>query len=95
MNTGILLKLSFISGFILTVAGAWLKIERQPAGQPLLVAALVLTLVFILTALYEVLTSRRISRWEKMLWTIAFILMSALTGLVYLLFERKRIVAGR
>lgn len=94
MQTGTVLKLSLIVGFILTIIGAWLKIIKEPSGQPLLVAALVVTLVFIVTALYEVLTSRRINRSEKLLWTIAFIVMSGLTGLVYIFFERKRIVSA-
>lgn len=93
MNTGPLVKLSFISGFILTVVGGWLKIIREPLSEGFLLVALFLTAVFIGIALYEVLTSRRIHRSEKALWTVSFLVMGLLTGLFYLLSQRKRIVA--
>lgn len=93
MNTGPVVKLSFISGLTLTVVGGWLKIIREPISESFLLVALFLTAVFIGIAIYEVVTSRRIHRLEKALWTVGFLVIGLLTGLFYLLSERRRIVA--
>lgn len=92
MNTGIVVKLSFVAGLILTMVGGWLKIIREPISDSLLLPGLLLTAVFLVTALYEVATSRRIHRSEKALWLMGFLVTGYLAGLFYLLSERKRIV---
>lgn len=93
MNTGPVVKLSFVAGLVLTVVGGWLKITREPVADSLLLPGLLLTAVFLVTVLYEVLTSRRIPRSEKALWVMGFLVTGFLAGLFYLLSERKRIVA--
>lgn len=92
MNTGTVVKWSFVAGLILTIVGGWLKIIREPSSEGFLLIALFLTALFIGIAIFEVLTSRRIHRSEKALWTVGFLFMGLLTGLFYLLSERKRIV---
>lgn len=92
MNTGTIVKLSFVAGLILTIVGGWLKIIREPVSDRFLAMGLLLTAVFLLTAVYEVFTSRRIHRSEKVLWVMGFLVTGFLAGLFYLLSERKRIV---
>lgn len=93
MNRGALLNLSFATGLIFSMVGAWQTITRAPGAGSWMAAALFFALVFIATALYEIFSSRRIERAEKLLWTMGFLFLSCITGLFYLLSERKRIKA--
>jgi lipid-A-disaccharide synthase-like uncharacterized protein len=90
-DRGLLLKPSFAGGLLITMWGAWLKIVHEPGADTWLLIGMALSLVFIATALYEILTSRRIERSEKLLWTIGLVFLAGITGLLYLLSERKRI----
>jgi uncharacterized membrane protein len=94
MNTGVLVKASFIGGIILALGGATLKILHISMADTWILAGLVLSFIFLVTALYEVVTSRRIERREKILWVLGFVFMLAFTGLYYLLSERRRIRAA-
>jgi len=58
----------------------------------MLVIGLIATLAFIISAIYEVQTSNRINHREKTMWTIAFILLNGVAGLVYFIMGRKRVV---
>lgn len=95
MNSGTLIKTSFILSLVLTVTGAYLRITHAEGSDTWLTAAFMVSLVFIGAAVYEVRTSKRIDQMEKMMWTIAFILFSGITCLVYLLGGRKRIISNR
>lgn len=91
MNLGNVVKASFFVSPVITLIGAYLKITHAPGAETLLIIGTVTTLVFIISAIYEVRTSRRIDSREKTMWTIAFIFMSGITGIIYLLIGRKRI----
>ena len=71
-----------------------MKIVHQPTADTWIIAGLVLTFIFLVTALYEVFTSPRIQPREKILWGLGFVMMLAFTGLYDLLSERRRIVTG-
>lgn len=64
---------------------------HSPGAETWLLIAVVVSLVFIVSAIYEVATSKRIDGREKTMWTIALIFFSAVAGLIYLLMGRKRI----
>ncbi|MBY0478189.1 MAG: hypothetical protein K2Q24_11120 [Chitinophagaceae bacterium] len=91
MKSGTIVKTSFILSFIITIIGAYLKITHSEGAEVLLIAAVITSLTFIVSAIYEVRTSKRINSSEKTMWTIAFIFMSGIAGLFYLLNSRKRI----
>lgn len=91
MKLGTVVKTSFIISFIITLIGAYLKITHSQGAETLLIVGVITTLIFIVSAIYEVWTSKRIDHTEKTMWTIAFILMSGVTGLVYFLIGRRRI----
>jgi hypothetical protein len=92
MKLGTIVKLSFIISFIITLSGAYLKITHSKGVENLLIIGIIATFVFVVSAVYEVRTSNRIDNAEKTMWTIAFIFMSGLAGLIYFFIGRKRIV---
>lgn len=92
MKLSTIVKTSFLLSFITTLVGAYLKITHFKGAETLLIIGIIITLIFIVSAIYEVRTSNRIDSTEKTMWTIAFIFMSGLTGLVYFFIGRKRIV---
>jgi hypothetical protein len=91
MKLGTIVKWSFIVSFIITLIGAYLKITHSEGAETLLIIGITATLVFIVSAIYEVRTSNRIDNSEKTMWTIAFIFMSGLAGLIYFFIGRKKI----
>lgn len=68
-----------------------MKITHSQGAETFLIIGLITTLVFIVSAIIEVRTSKRIDQTEKTMWTIAFILVSGIAGLVYFFIGRKRI----
>ena len=93
MKKGIILKTGFIISLLLILFSSWLKLIHAPGADTWLSISAALVFIFIVTGIYEVLNSKRIDSSEKIMWTLAFLLFSGLTGLVYFLVGRKRIVA--
>lgn len=91
MKLGTIVKWSFIISFTITLIGAYLKITHTVGAETLLMIGVVSVLIFIASAIYEIRTSTRISHSEKTMWTIAFIFMSGIAGIVYFLMGRRRI----
>jgi len=94
MRFGTVVKMTFIVGFLITLIGAYMKVTHSQGAEAFLVIAVIAWLSFIVTAIYEVRTSRQIDNTEKTLWTIAFILFGGIAGLVYFLARRRRIVTS-
>ncbi len=94
MKLGTIVTTSFIVSFILTLVGAYQKIIHAEGADTWLIIGLIASLVFIVTAIYEVRTSKRIDHPEKTMWTLAFIFFSSIAGLIYILIGRKRIAAN-
>jgi hypothetical protein len=92
MKIGNIVRWSYIIGLITVVAGAYLKILHAKGADALLALGLGANLVFILTAIYEVQTSKRIASQDKIMWTIALIFLNGIAGLVYFFGGRKRVV---
>ena len=91
MKLGTIVKTSFLISIILTLVGAFFKIIHSEGADTWLILCILTYLVFIVSAIYEIRTSKRIDNREKTMWTISFIFMSGLAGLIYLLIGRKRI----
>ena len=92
MKLATIVKTSFIISFISTLIGAYFKIIHSEGGETLLMIGIIVGLIFIVSAIYEVRTSKKISNAEKTMWTIAFFFMSGITGLIYFFIGRKRII---
>ena len=91
MKLGTIVKWSFIISFTITLIGAYLKITHAFGAETLLMIGVFSVLVFIASAIYEIRTSTRIGHSEKTMWTIAFIFMSGIAGIIYFLMGRRRI----
>lgn len=91
MKLGTMVTSSFVSSFIIALIGAWLKIIHSTRAEIVLFIGIAATLVFVVTAMYELRTSPRIGNIEKTLWTLAFIFFSGITGLIYFFIRTKRI----
>ena len=85
-------KLAFVISFILITTGAFFKILHLPEGEMILIAGMVVALIYIAIALYEIYGSKRITMSEKLMWTISFIVFSPITGLLYYFSGRPRIL---
>lgn len=94
MKLGTIVTTSFIISFILTLVGAYLKITHSEGADTWLTIGIIASIVFIVTAIYEVRTSKRIDHAEKTMWTLAFIFFSSIAGLIYILIGRRRIAAN-
>lgn len=92
MKSGTILKWSFIASLVITFIGTYLKFTHTDGAYAVLICAIISSLIFIVAAIDEVRSAATISKSEKRMWTIAFISMGGLTGLIYFLFGRKRIV---
>ncbi len=89
-----MLKTGFIISLLFILFSSWLKLIHAQGANTWLNISAALVFIFIVTGIYEVLSSKRIDSSEKIMWTLAFILFSGLTGLVYFLMGRKRVVAA-
>jgi hypothetical protein len=91
MKAGFIINWSFFFGLLITFIGAMFKITHWANADALLIIGVLTWLVFIVTALYEVNTSTRITRTGKLMWTVAFILMAGIAGIIYVLGGRKTV----
>lgn len=91
MNKRNLLIIVLIVSLCITLFGAWLKIIHEEGADLFLQAGIITSLLFTVIALYEVLSSTRINRLEKVLWSLGLVLAGSIVGLVYVFAERSRI----
>ena len=92
MNKEQILKVSFFIWFVGMLIGAVLKIMHYSYAGFLLNVSVAFYFVFECFVIYEVLQSNRIERTEKIMWTIGIIFFGVITGILYLVTGRKRIV---
>jgi len=88
-----LLHLSFSIGFGISVYTAFIELAGTPKNTVLLALSGIATLIFLLMVLSEVLGSTRLTRSEKIVWTISLVLFNYFAGLVYLLRGRRHTIA--
>ena len=94
MKLSTIVKASFWLSIANTLLGAYLKITHHSNAELFLITGIVLTMLFIVSAIIEVRSSTRIGFNEKTMWTIAFLFLSGIAGLVYMFLGRKRIVVN-
>ena len=91
MKLGTVVKWSFIASFIIALIGAYLTITHSEGAETLIIICLIANLVFIVTAIYEVSTSKKIDNFEKTMWIIAFLFLSGIAGLFYFFIGRRKV----
>jgi uncharacterized membrane protein YfcA len=82
----------YLLSIVITFIGVFSKIKYIEHGQLILIIGVLLTLAYMILGIKEVNKSTRIKDSEKIMWTVGFIFFGFVTGLVYLLSGRKRIV---
>jgi hypothetical protein len=90
----ILLYTSFLIGFVIAFLYVFLKISHMPLYWPILAIGIIATLIFMFFAIIEIVNSVQIKTSEKIMWTICLIFLINLTGFIYLLWGRKRILSA-
>ncbi len=91
MTLSSLFRPAFLLSLLVMLIGTVLKMMDLPGIQFFFIASLVLTVVWGISALYEIYGSDRITISEKIMWTIGFILLSTISGLLYFFVGRPRI----
>ncbi|MBS1487163.1 MAG: hypothetical protein JST43_06195 [Bacteroidetes bacterium] len=76
--------ISLIVSFALTVIGAMFKIVHWEGSSSLLSAGLICGLPFIYLGITDVYQNKKQELLVKLMWTVGFIFISSITGLVYL-----------
>jgi len=94
MNTKKIIIISFICSFFITIVGALYKIMHWPYANILLSVGLLCSLFYVVLCFMEISNSRRVTGLEKLMWLVGFIFISQITGLVYLVSARKRIISN-
>ena len=86
-----MIRIAFLLGSGMIIIGAWAKIVHLPYANVLLGIGLAAIILSTVLSLYEIHSSSRIKTLEKVVWTLGFVLMNWITGLVYILAGRKRV----
>ena len=76
----------------ITLIGATLKIMHLSGAETLLAIGLITSLVFIVSAIIEVRSSNRLDHREKTMWTIAFLFLNGVAGILYMVSARRRVI---
>ena len=92
MNTESFIRPTLFLSISITIIGSMFKIMHWPYATLIMAFGMILMLFFIISAIYEVMNSSKIDGSEKFMWVIGFLFFGIITGLIYLLSARKRIV---
>jgi hypothetical protein len=87
-----ILTISFVLAMLIVVFGSLLKIMHWSYAIEVMILGLLSQLVFIILSLTEISKSDRIDGTEKFMWFMGFIFMGIISGLLYILSARKRII---
>jgi len=90
MNKVKAFKYSLIFAIIFILLGAYFKIAHYPHGDLLTGLGLLISLVFIVLGLLDVLLKSNYKSIEKIMWTVGLILLSWIAGLLYYPKFKKR-----
>ena len=83
----------FWVSFAFQFIGPLFKIMHLPFAEELLFIVIISHFLVAILALFEIWQSGKIERIEKIMWTIAFLFLGGLVGLLYVLVGRKRIIS--
>ena len=91
----ILLKVSFFIFLIITIIGACFKIYQRNGTNVIIAIGSLISICFIILSLFEVVNSDTISKNEKTMLITGLILTKPITGLIYIVSGRKRILKNK
>lgn len=87
-----LIPIFFTFSFIIIVIATLLKILHQPFSVEIMALGLISAVFYIILSLIEIFKSDRIGITEKIMWLVAFTAMGTVTGLVYIVSGRRRVL---
>jgi threonine/homoserine/homoserine lactone efflux protein len=83
----------FWVSFAFQLIGPLFKIMHLPIAEELLIIGIISHYLVAILAMLEIWQSAKIERNEKIMWTIAFLFLGGLVGLLYVFVGRKRIIS--
>ncbi len=83
----------FWLSFAFQFMGPLFKIMHLPFAEELLFIGIISHFLVAILAMLEIWQSAKIERNEKIMWTIAFLFLGGLAGLLYTFVGRKRIIS--
>ncbi len=86
-----LVPISFIAGALFTMVAAYLQITHHDSAQHFFVIGLICNVLFIILAIVEVWNTDRVRKQDRVMWTVAILLLGSIGGLLYFIFGRKKI----
>ena len=81
----------YIVSFVTTVVGAYFKIVHSNLSDTFLTLGILAAVAYIYVALREIWKSN-IPHHEKIQWTLGFLFINSIAGLVYLISGRKKVL---
>jgi hypothetical protein len=90
MNKITIYKASLIISTGFNLLGSFFKIAHYPYGNSLLLIGFLASLVFIILGVTDVLRTESGKPMEKLMWTVGFLFLSWLSGILYYPKYKKR-----
>ncbi len=83
----------FWVSFAIQLIGPLFKMMHLPFAEELLIIGIISHYLVAILAMLEIWQSGKIERIEKIMWTVAFLFLGGLAGLLYVFVGRKRIIS--
>lgn len=81
----------YLCSFVTTFIGVYLKMTHSNLSDTFLTLGILASVAYIFIALREIWKSS-LPRHEKIQWTIGFLFINSIAGLVYLISGRKKVM---
>lgn len=91
MSKSIFFNSTFLLSLLATLIGAMLKILHLSGGESLLGLALLMTIAYVIIAIYQIRNSDDYTTNQKLRWTSGFILFPVIAGMLYFLKGRQKV----
>ena len=90
MNKVTIFKVALIVTVVFNLLGILFKISHYPYQSLLLSISIITSLIFIILGLIDVFKNNNSMSYEKIMWTVGFIFLSWIAGLLYYSKFKKR-----
>jgi ABC-type polysaccharide/polyol phosphate export permease len=90
MNKVTAFKVALMVTVVFNLLGIFFKISHYPHGSLLISISVITSLVFIILGLIDVFKNNNSKSYEKIMWTVGFIFLSWIAGLLYYSKFKKR-----
>jgi len=94
-NRDILVNTSFFVYLLTSISSIFLTMNHRAGGYEIMAVGILPYLIFVISSISEVVKNQTVSKSEKNMWINGLILIAPITGLIYILSDRKRILRRR